>query len=72
MENFEELARETDTLTFTIVNEGKDPNPTISEEAIDMTGDNFRAWVAARLMVHWDKTGRGPKTVSIHVQVDVE
>lgn len=69
---FREAAEDTDTFRFTIENKNPDRGLTLSAEALDATGDEIKAWVAARLLRHWQTTGIAPKFANIDVKVGLE
>lgn len=67
-----DMAADTDTLSFEITNMRPEKELTLSAEALEATGDRVKAWVAARIMHHWKRTGLAPKFAKIDVKVGVE
>lgn len=68
-----EASRQTDTFRFVIERgPGTDRRRTISAEAIGATGDQIKAWIAARMLSHWEETGVPPRFLVIDVKVGVE
>lgn len=73
VEALKQAAGETDTFTFTIENmRPEERELTVSAEALDATGDQIKAWVAARILHQWKATGLAPKFISIDVKVGLE
>lgn len=73
VELLEQAAAETDTFSFTIENlRPNEKERTVTAEALDATGDQIKAWVAARILQQWEAAGLAPKFISIDVKVGLE
>jgi hypothetical protein len=72
LDEMKAAAATTDTFSFQIENKRPELSRTLSSTAIDAAGDQFKAWIAARLLGVWKATGLAPKFVNIDVKVGVE
>jgi len=59
-----------DEMVFRITAENPDNPGTFSKEGMNGLSDNFYTFLLARVFARWQKTGKPPKGMTVHISID--